>query len=199
MGAWAQDALLTPSEVMLLTGGITAKGVAWALAEEVYAAAFVALESAGTLALERFKYRQLLFDRDGWRVSGLSGSNPWPEASLEADLVRCAERRQQRRISRVRDIVYDYLGTSSPDVPKMAMDLARGNLEKRGLLRGRRRKILGFIPLSTWEMPPETQALAARLQPALQGILDYDWVRPGMWKVLRREIALGLRLRDSSN
>ena len=40
--------------LVLLTAGITAKRGDRAMAEEVYAAAFVALESAGTLALERF-------------------------------------------------------------------------------------------------------------------------------------------------
>ena len=123
--------LLTPSEVVLLTGGISARsGDYSALAADVYAGAFLAIEATGTLTFEPRREKGL-FGLSGAKACyacARQGSNPWPDNSLEAGLTSYAERSIHSKSVRVQDIVHAYLEKDSASPANMALDLVRDSL-----------------------------------------------------------------------
>jgi hypothetical protein len=208
---------LTPSEVVALRGdlfapaagalnswkiaGSEAKVSGQPLAQNMLAAAFLALERAGDAHLTQSTKKGMLGRQvDTVLVTPTQHSASWPAGSFEAKILTAARSRQASGRNNVNDIVFEILEQDAGLPWQWALQLAHNAMARRGLLMMEAPK--GFLSgapkysLASTASDALTQASAAEAQQLLQSCAQE---RPGVFQLLTKEIKSGLDARTKSS
>jgi hypothetical protein len=127
----------------------------------------------------------------------LKRSVPWPESSLEAWLTHLAVQLQAEKRNRLRTMVYLLLREHSPDPWRQVVALAQGGLaameiveraEERRTHTARRHRIQVYPSMAD----PVAHLSTEHVQELLTACRSTS---PQLWRVLRREVAQGIRYR----
>jgi hypothetical protein len=209
---------LTPSEVVALKGDLFAPSAgilnSWKLAgseakvsgpplaQNMLAAAFLALEQAGNVSLEQGKKKATLGLRevDTVLVTPTEQPSNWPPGSFEARIITSARARQASSRNNVKDITFDALEEDAGLVWNWALRLAHNGLAQRGLLNAEVKKGLLSSGLAQYSLSPATSAALAETDPAevrqLLGSCEKD--RPKLFQLLNKEIKKGFDSRKEA-
>jgi hypothetical protein len=211
------DLSLAPSEVVALKGDLFAPSAgmlnSWKLAgsetkvsgpplaQNMLAAAFLALEQAGDVRLEQGKKKATLGLRevDTVLVTPTGQPSNWPAGSFEAKIIASARTRQSSNRNNIKDIVFDILEQNAGLVWDWALRLAHNNMAKRGLLGSEAKKGL-FSGPARYSLTPATSAALAQANPAeIQQLLQASGKsRPEFFQLLNKEIKKGLDSRKEA-
>jgi hypothetical protein len=204
----SREMTLAPSEVVYLEGdrfapaggvfsGYRLPGGASVskreLAQQLYAAAFLAAEQAGTLTLAVRPKRTLLGLRtvQALYADPTGRTNPHPHNSLERYLPRLALRQNE-----VWRILHELLHECA-DPYAEAVHLVGTTLADRGLLEVNRSKLLGVFTRTEIHLPERTESLAAGRVSEVQTLLfECQQARPDLWRMLITDIAKGISSRQ---
>jgi hypothetical protein len=210
---------LAPSEVVVLKGDLFAPSAgvlnSWKLvgtetkvstpplAQNMFAAAFLALEKAGDVRLEQGKKKVTfgLREVDTVLVIPNGQSTHWPAGSFEAKILTSARNRQASNSNTIKDIVYDALGQDASVVWSWALSLAHQGMASRGILGAEARKGLLSSGQTQYTLTPATSAALTRANPAaIQQLLQScAQGRPGLFQLLNNEIKVGLKSRQEAS
>jgi hypothetical protein len=204
--------VLTPSEVVYLAGDrfvtpggafsgyrLAGSGISVskrALAEQVYAAAFLAAEKAGAfhLAVRPKKTLQGLRTVQALYADSTGRTSPYPFNSLESRLLSLSSGPNE-----VQRILHDL-------IPKSADPFARANhlvgsyLADRGLLQVSRTKNLLVFTNTEVHLPERTAALFAGRVGEVQSLFsESQEARPELWKKLIDDISKGISSRQDQD
>jgi hypothetical protein len=204
-----REVVLTPSEIVYLEGdrfappGGTFSGYRLAgsgasvskreLAQQVYAAAFLAAEKAGALHLAVRPKQTLLGLRtvQALYADPTDRTGPCPQHSLERCLPSLAW--SQNEVWR---ILHDLIPESA-DPYAQAVHLVGSDLADRGLLEVSRSKRLGVFTKTEVHLPERTKSLAAGRVSEVQSLLhECRQARPELWEMLIANIDKGIRSRQ---
>jgi hypothetical protein len=203
---------LSPSQILLLRGEMFiqtagslelvsgARVSGRALAETALAAAFLGCAAHRILQLQVRAQRQLLVLRPSRRILAVPGpaGMPWPEATVEAQLVRLAAKRERKDPHTVRRLVYNLLEKDSHDPWRKVIAMIQEGLVEWWILE----RVEGVRGTTGREAQP------VRLAPdILEPVLDIDIhptlrllqegrSSPQLWGLLYSEIARGLADRE---
>jgi hypothetical protein len=210
---------LAPSEVVALRGELFASpaGVlnSWKvvgtetkvsgppLAQNMLAAAFLAVEQAGDVHLVQDKKKATLGLRevDTVLVVPTGQSVHWPAGSMEARIITSAGNRQASGRNNVKDIVYDILESDASLVWDWALRLAHRGLANRGLLNAEVKKGILSSGLANYSLTSAASAaLAASSPAAVQQLLQAcQKERPALFQLLNKEIKQGFDSRKEAS
>ncbi len=198
---------LTPSEIVILHGDkfvpqarftsvkLPHKDVKVAidhLLQTMLAAAILANEQAGVLALPMGHTKVLGRKKDTLLVRLVGPIPGWPEHSLEAAMCQQATLLQQDRVYEVNQLVYGWLGARLNSPWQFAFSRVRTNLVSRGLLETIKVKKLVIFPGTDYALSPGGRELLAQaIEPVQQLLDDCQQQRPQVWKLLWDHIEFG--------
>lgn len=199
---------LTPSEIVILHGEkfiprsrFTSvklphkddKVILDRLLKTMLAAAILANEKAGALALP-MGYRQVLrLKRDTLLVRQAGPVPDWPEHSLEAAMGQQAALLQQDKVYEANQLVYGWLGKKLHNAWQYAFHRVRMNLVSRGILETIKVKKLLIFPGTDYALSPGGRELLEQqaIEPVQQLLDDCQQQHPQVWKMLWAQIEYG--------
>lgn len=209
---------LTPSEVVFLardrfappagrlsyyrSAGIEIKTSIPELAQQAYAAAFLAAERAGLLDLNVRSKKVMLGLRtvDALYADPTGGADAFPGDCLENRLHQTAlglSAKQQQEVWRV---VYGIWSSDSSNPHADAVGQVQNLMASRGVLTSTSTKRLKVFTVVSHSEPTATVAAATAKAGEVQALLqECQTVRPNVWKHLVEGIAKGIRKHEKDD
>jgi hypothetical protein len=156
--------------------------------------AFLASEQEGAIRLAVRTEKHLLSSKDVLYADPGPAVRIWPEPSIEALICVNSTALAGRGKNSVRAIVYNLLNSDCSAPGSEIIELLKPHLAKRGLVATGEKKVLGFIPSVTYQMPQSTIAGAAQFpMERINGLINYtSQSRPQIWKLLMAGIKAGI-------
>lgn len=203
---------LTPSELVYLHGEQYAKkhlvnnvklmhaDLSVSAGELVHAmlmTAFLASEAEGVLQLVIGKKKTLLGSRDELFAEPGPAAATWPAPSIESNLLESGRGLKPRSANTVTALVYNLLDADCASPGAAIIDLCKPYLAQRRLMNQGQKKVLGFIPTTTYDLPASTIAGAAQFPMARinQMLATAQQTRPELWKLLLGGVKDGISKR----
>jgi len=203
---------LTPSELVYLHGEQYAKkhfinnvklmhvDLSISSAELAYAmlsTAFLACEAEGVLLLQPGTQKRLIGSRDVLFAQVSATGAVWPQPSIEYRLAVLSQGLAPRGNNIIPTIVYHLLDADCVAPATEMIELCKPYLAQRGLVNQGQKKALGFIPVTTYELPDTTTQGAAQfpMERINQMLSAAQQSRPAVWKLLIEGIKRGIAQR----
>ena len=187
--------MLGYSEVVLSSG---AKVDADRLAQNVFAAAFLANEQAGAIRLELRQGKAMFGLMKTEKLHAVPGQKQvgWPQGSLEA--VIAASVQPQPKID---DLVGGILGQKSSSPAQSLCARVKAALAARGVLQAEEKKTLKVFTSIAYSLPDGARAAAEQTGAAHveQMLRSCEQQRPRLWAELIRGIKAGITWMTESN
>ena len=214
--AAGQAASFTPSELVVLFGDRFAEPagmLGWKeevmtsgtkvssdkLAVQALAAALLAAEQAGSVALEPRSRKAMfgLVTKQALHVVPAGGSSSWPAGTLEAAVVSEAQKQPT-----VQDLFTAVIGAESQSAANRVIAMVKAGLAARDLLEVEEKKVLKVFTTAKFTLPAATRAAAERapLEPVRDLLGRFQQQRPDVWKTVEKDIRAALVwMTESSN
>lgn len=164
------------------------------LANAMIVIAFLASEQEGAIRLTVRSVKHLLSSKDELFADPGPAGAIWPAPSIESLI--CSNSRALERAGKnsIRGIVYNLLDADAFSPGSAIIELLKPNLGQRGLITVGEKKVLGFIPSVTYQMPQSTIAGAAQFPMERINTLlnNTQRTRPQIWKLLLDGIKGGI-------
>ena len=201
---------LTPSELILLNGEQFAEKTMWGnltlldgktkvkarpLVIKMIMAAILVNEKVGAIRLEkRERQKGIVFPSINLIAVWNNTNVTWPGHSLEDHVLQAAKLDNNW----VDDIIYVWLGESSPNPWLFAVDLIKSGMARRGLLEADVENRMKFIVKTHYKLKESTVALAAQQpsSPLHQFLEEYKQTHTKRWDLLERKVKHGIKLRQ---
>lgn len=209
---------LTPSELIYLNGEKYAKKhfvnniklmhmdlsvSSDELAHAMLSSAFLACEAEGVLNLQVGKQKRLIGSRDVIYALVTGTGAVWPNPSLEFRIVSLSQALAEQGNNTISGIVYALLNSDCTAPATEIIYLCKPYMAQRGLVIKGKKKALGFIPLTTYELPTTTVQGAAQfpMDRINRMLLTTQQTRPEVWRLLIDGIKRGIaqRVEQSSS
>lgn len=173
------------------------------LAHAMLSSAFLACESEGVLSLQAGKQKRLIGSRDVVYAQATGTGAVWPQPSIEYRIAVLCQALAQRGNNTISGVVYALLQADCTAPATEIIELCKPYLAQRGLVIQGKKKALGFIPVTTYELPSTTVQGAAQfpMERINQMLLNAQQTRPELWKLLIDGIKRGIaqRVEQSSS
>jgi hypothetical protein len=199
---------LTPSEIVILHGDKfvpqarftsvklphkDAKVAIDHLLQTMLAAAILANEQAGVLALQTGQTKVLKHKRDTLFARLVGPIAGWPEHSLEAAMCQQATLLLADQGREANHLVYGWLGARLNSPWQFAFGRVRMNLVSRGILETIKVKKLLIFPGTDYALSPSGRELVDQqsIEPVQQLLDDCQQQRPQVYKLLWDHIEYG--------
>lgn len=214
-----QNKTLSPSELVLLNGEKFAKKVMIGnfklmhteasvsfsqLAEAMLAAAALSVESSGNLEYEVRSEKAMFGLRkvQALYATPTSKDNPWPEHSLESQLIKIATRfESEGESSRISDLVYAWLRQDSASPWQSSIEMVQAGLAERGLLEATESTKLKVFTTTSYSLPESTTALASQspIEPVQNLLSTTEKNNKDFWELLIKEIKRAIKQRTEQD
>jgi hypothetical protein len=169
------------------------------LALTALASALLANLQAGTLKLAQREHSRWfgLSKKEILSIDPTGTPNTWPEQTLEAGLLNAASLGEVRKESgSLERGIFAWLGASFDDPFGELVARIQSGLAARGLLRvTEERKLLAVS--RSYEVPPETLALARNVEPVKAMLEQFQTARPHQWPLLLETLRKAVLLRQA--
>jgi hypothetical protein len=175
------------SEVVLSSGN---KVEADRLAENVFAAAFLANEQAGAIGLELRQGKAMFGLMKTEKLHAVPGHKQvgWPQGSLEAVIAASVQQHPK-----VDDLVGGILGEKTNSPAQSLCARVKAGLAARGVLHAQEKKALKVFTSVTYSLPEHTRVAAEQTGAGHvdQMLRVCEQQRPQLWAALIRNIKAG--------
>ncbi|MFL5381606.1 MAG: hypothetical protein ACJ8GN_03705 [Longimicrobiaceae bacterium] len=187
--------MLGYSEVVLSSGS---KVDADRLAQNLFAAAFLANEQAGAIGLELRQGKAMFGLMKTEKLHAVSGHEQvgWPQGSLEAVIAASVQRHPE-----VDDLVGGILGQKTNSPAQSLCARAKAALAARGVLHAEEKKTLKVFTSVTYLLPEHARMAAEQTGAGHveQMLRACQQQRPQLWAALIRDIKAGITWMTASN
>ena len=187
--------MLGYSEVVLSSGN---KVDADKLAQNVFAAAFLANEQAGAIGLELRQGKAMFGLMKTEKLHAVAGRKQvgWPQGSLEAVIAASVQQAPE-----VDDLVGGILGQKTNSPAQSLCARAKAALAARGVLHAEEKKTLKVFTSVTYTFPEHARAAAEQTGAGHveQMLRACQQQRPQLWAALIRDIKAGITWMTASN
>jgi hypothetical protein len=187
--------MLGYSEVVLSSGS---KVDADRLAQNLFAAAFLANEQAGAIGLELRQGKAMFGLMKTEKLHAIPGHKQvrWPQGSLEAVIAASVQRHPE-----VDDLVGGILGEKTNSPAQSLCARAKAALAARGVLHAEEKKTLKVFTSITYSLPGHARAAAEQTGAGHveQMLRACQQQRPQLWAALVRDIKAGITWATASN
>ena len=187
--------MLGYSEVVLSSG---IKVDADRLAQNVFAAAFLANEQAGAIRLEPRQGKAMFGLMKTEKLHAVPGHKQvgWPQGSLEAVIAASVQPQPE-----VDDLVGGILGEKTSSPAQSLCARVKAALAARGVLRAEEKKTLKVFTSISYSLPDGARAAAEQTGAAHveQMLRSCEQQRPRLWAELIRGIKAGITWMTESN
>ncbi|MHB1356154.1 MAG: hypothetical protein ACYCZF_09290 [Anaerolineae bacterium] len=164
--------------------------------------AFLASEQEGAILLAVRTEKRLLGSREALYADPGQVNRIWPVPSIESLVCDNSRALYSNNKNLVRAIVYNLLDSDTVAPGSAIIELLKPYLAKRALLTTGEKKVLGFIPSVTYQLPQSTIDGAAQfpMERINNLITNTSRSRPQIWKLLIAGIKAGIAERvEQSN
>lgn len=157
-------------------------------------AAFLTNEQEGAMRLEVRSVKHLLGSKEELFADPGAAVGIWPAPSIESLMCTNSRDLLGRNKNTVRAIVYNLLDSDAVAPGSAIIELLKPHLAKRRLMTTGEKKVLGFIPTVTYQLPQATIAGAAQfpMERINNLITNTSRSRPQIWKLLMAGIKAGI-------
>jgi hypothetical protein len=187
--------MLGYGEVVLTSGN---KVDADRLAQNVFAAAFLANEQAGAIGLELRQGKAMFGLMKTEKLHAVPGQRQvgWPQGSLEAVIAQSVQQHPK-----VDDLVGGILGQKSSSPAQRICGMVKAGLARRGVLHAEEKKTLKVFTSVTYTLPPDARAAAEETGfPHVEQMLrGCEQQRPQLWAALIRNIRAAITWMTETN